>query len=199
MIVLDVEASGVIPTKHSILSLGALDLDEPSNQFYEECRIWNGAHIDDAALAVNGFSREEATAAEKKSEAELARAFIAWALDRPRDRTLAGQNPSFDRDFVRAACERAGIDFPFPYRTIDTHTLCWLHMTERGIAAPMAHGHSAISLNTALQYCGLPIEQRPHDALGGVYAHAEVIARIAYTKKILPEYEIYPIPWMTKP
>ncbi len=196
MIVLDVEASGIIPAKHSILSLGALDLDEPTNQFYDECRVWDGAHIDDAALAVNGFSRTEASDPIKKSEAELVRTFIAWALDRPRDRTLAAQNPSFDRDFVRSACQRAGIDFPFPYRTIDTHTLCWLHMSERGIEIPMAHKHSAIDLDAALHYAGLPSERKPHSALGGAYAHAEVIARIAYNKKLLPDYDTYPIPWI---
>ena len=83
MIVLDVEMSGLDPNRHSILSLGALDLDEPTNQFYEECRAWDGAEIDDAALAVNGFTREEAAAPEKQSEGALIASFIAWALDRP--------------------------------------------------------------------------------------------------------------------
>ncbi len=197
MIVLDVEASGVVPYKHSILSLGALDLDNPSDQFYDECHVWEGAHIDDAALEVNGFSHEEARDLQKKSEEELVRAFVAWAYGRPRNYTLAGQNPSFDRDFVRAACERAGIEFPFPYRTIDTHTLCWLHMTERGISPPIENGHSAINLDTVLGYCGLPGEQKPHNALGGAYAHAEVIARLAYNKKLLPDYNNYPLPWQT--
>lgn len=196
MIILDVEASGIVPFKHSILSLGALDLDTPSNQFYDECYVWDGAHIDDGALAVNGFSRDEATAVSKKTEEELVLAFIAWALDRPFDHTLAGQNPSFDRDFVSAACVRASIDFPFPYRTIDTHTLCWLHMTERGIVPPMEKGHSAINLDAVLRYCGLPEEEKPHNALGGTYAHAEVISRIAYNKKLLPLYDTYKIPWM---
>ena len=198
MIVLDVETSGIVPRKHAILSLGAIDFNEPSNQFYDECYVFDGAHIDDEALAVNGFSRAEATDSSKKTEEELVRGFIAWALDKPRDLTLAGQNPSFDRDFVAAACERAGIAFPFPFRTIDTHSLCWLHMVERGTTPPMARRHTAISLNVALEYCGLPKEQRPHNALGGAYAHAEVIARIAYNKKLLPDYDTYKIPWMKK-
>jgi DNA polymerase III epsilon subunit-like protein len=108
MIVLDVESTGLIPEKHSILSLGAIDFDEPENQFYEECRIWPGAEIEDTALAVNGFSREGAVSPEKQSEAELIASFIAWATDRPKDRTLAAQNPSFDLEFVQAAAKRAG-------------------------------------------------------------------------------------------
>src|SRR5688572_20695462 len=100
MIVLDIESSGLSAQKNSILSIGALDLSEPTNQFYGECKVWEGAHIEKEALAVNGFTFEEITDETKMSEAELIRAFIAWATDRPQNRTLAGQNPSFDRDFV---------------------------------------------------------------------------------------------------
>jgi len=59
MIVLDVEATGTEPHKHSIVSVGALDIANPTNRFYMECRAWDGAHIMDEALAVNGFSREQ--------------------------------------------------------------------------------------------------------------------------------------------
>jgi len=195
MIVLDVETSGTEPHAHSILSLGALDLDESENQFYDECRAWEGASIEGEALAINGFTKEEATDVAKKTEADLVRAFIAWATDRPKDRTLAGQNPSFDRDFVKAACKRAGIEFPFAHRTIDTHTLAWLHMTQRGIAPPLEKHHSALDLDFALRYCGMPEEPSPHNALTGAFSHAEVIARIAYNKKLLPEFSAYDIPW----
>ncbi len=170
MIVLDVESSGLSPTRHSILSLGALDLADPTNQFYGECRIWEGAEIEDEALAINGFTREEiATHAEgSESEAELISAFVAWATDgRIEDRTLAAQNPSFDLEFVQAACARADIPCPFAKRTLDVHTLCWLHMTSRGETPPTARGHSAINLDFALRYCGLPPEPAPHNALTG--------------------------------
>ena len=195
MIVLDVEASGIDPTSHSILSLGAIDIDDPTNQFYDECRLWEGAKIEDEAIAINGFSREEATDPEKKTETELIQAFVTWATDRPQNRTLAAQNVSFDYEFVRAACHRAHIDFPFAKRTIDTHTLVWSHMMARRISPPLENHHSAINLGFALTYCGLPEEQKPHNALTGALSHAEVIARIAYGKKLLPEFEKYDIPW----
>jgi oligoribonuclease (3'-5' exoribonuclease) len=35
MIALDIETSGLDPMTTSILSLGAIDTDEPSNQFYD--------------------------------------------------------------------------------------------------------------------------------------------------------------------
>jgi len=196
VIVLDVESTGLNPETGSILSLGALDLDEPTNQFYDECRIWDGAHVDDDALKINGFSKEEITDLAKKSEAELVAAFIAWATDRPKRRILAAQNVSFDLEFVQAACARAGIECPFGKRTLDTHTLVWVHMTERGLEPPLnANKHSAINLDFALNYCGIPEEPKPHNALTGALCHAEVIARIAYNRSIVPEFASYPIPF----
>ncbi len=198
MIVLDVEATGLSPLNDSILSIGALDLDDPTNQFYEECRIWDGAHVNDDALAINGFSREEITDTNKQTEGELVAAFIAWATDRPKNRILAAQNVSFDLEFIQEACKRAGLECPFGKRTIDTHTLVWMHMTERGITPPLNESlHSDINLDGALKYCGLPPEQKPHNALTGALCHAEVIARVAYNKNILPVFSTFPIPWTT--
>lgn len=195
MIVLDVETTGLLPEKHSILSLGALDLEEPTNQFYDECRVWEGAEIEDEALAINGFNRKEITGETRKTEAELIEAFVAWATDRPLERTLAAQNVSFDHEFVQVACKRAGIEFPFAKRTIDVHSLCWMHMIKQGVEPPIGNHHSLLNLDAALHYCGLPSETRPHNALNGAYAHAEVIARMAYNKKLLPEFSSFEIPW----
>lgn len=197
MLVLDVEASGTEAHKHSIVSLGALDITDPSNRFYEECRIWEGAHIMDGALIVNGFSKEQVTDPAKQTEADLVHRFLEWSKDFP-DRTLAGQNVSFDRDFVKYACERAGhTEWPFAYRTIDTHTLCWMHMVNRGLQPPIdpRHRRSALNLDAVLNYCGIPEEPEPHNALTGALSHAEVISRLLYGRKLLPEFERYAIPW----
>lgn len=195
MIVLDIEASGLVPDRCSILSLGAVDLDDPTNQFYDECRIWEGAHVTDEALKVNGFSREEIGDPAKKSEGELIASFIAWATDRPKDRTLAAQNIPFDRGFIEAAAHRAGLQSPFAHRSLDVHSLVWMHMVNRGLAPPLQNHHSAISLDAALKYTGVPEEPAPHNALTGALCHAEVIARVVYNKKVFPEFSTYDIPW----
>ena len=36
-----------------------VDFDNPNERFYEECRIWDGAHIEPAAFVVNGFTEEQ--------------------------------------------------------------------------------------------------------------------------------------------
>lgn len=197
MIVLDVETSGTDPLQHSILSIGALDLDDPTNQFYDECRIWDGAKIEDEAIAINGFSREEAQDASKKSEAELLAAFFAWAMDRPKLRTIAAQNVSFDRAFLEAGAHRAHLQYPFATRTLDLHSLVWLHMTVNGKTPPSEKQHSALNSKAVLAYCGLPEEQSPHNALTGALWHAEVVSRVAYNKNLLPDFAQYPLPWQT--
>jgi DNA polymerase III epsilon subunit-like protein len=200
MISIDVESSGLDPQKNSILSIGAVDTDEPTNQFYGECRVWDGAHISDEALEINGFTKKEIQGSEafRLSEAELVRDFIAWATDRPQNRTLLAQTPSFDREFVRAACTRAGMESPFAARTIDTHSLCWLHMIHSDALPPEGKHHSMLSLDVALGYCGIPEEPKPHNALTGALCHAEVFSRLAYTKKLLPEFIAFEIPWMSQ-
>lgn len=91
MIILDVETTGTDPLKHSLVSIGALDFSSPEIRFYEECRIWEGAHIMPAALEVNGYSEEEITNPQKQSEGELIAHFLSWLFERE-SMVIAGQN-----------------------------------------------------------------------------------------------------------
>jgi DNA polymerase III epsilon subunit-like protein len=196
MLVIDIEATGTDATIHSMLSIGAIDGTDPVRQFYGECRRFDGAHVMSEALAVNGFTMEQIDDGTKPTEAELVQQFISWAA-LCRDVTLCGQNVSFDRSYIEAACKRAGIAFPFPHRTFDTHTMCYMHMTQRGILPPFdaAHKHTALNLNAVLNYCGIPSEPNPHNALTGAKCHAEVATRLLHGKGLLPEFSQYPMLW----
>lgn len=196
MLILDVEASGTNYEKHSIVSIGAVDMDDPTNRFYGECRIWEGAHIMDGALEVNGFTEAEITDQTKPTEAELVASFLQWSATFT-DRTLTGQNVSFDRDMLRAAADRANINWDLAYRTLDTHTMCWMHMIKAGLTPPVdeTHKRSALNLDAILNYCGIPAEPEPHNALTGALSHAEVTSRLLFNKKLLPEFQQFEIPW----
>ncbi len=193
----DVETTGTVPSKHSIVSIGALDLDNPNNRFYGECRIWDGAHVEDKALEINGFSKEQLTDTSKQSEAELVTQFLTWSKS-VSDRTLSGQNPSFDRDFLEAAAMRAGLNWNMAHRTVDTHSLCYMHMLKNGQKPPFdeVHHHSALNLDAILNYCGIPEEPKPHNAMNGALSHAEVTYRLLYSKTLLSEFSEYPLPWV---
>lgn len=197
MIVLDVEASGTNPYKHSLVSIGALDIDNPKNTFYAECRIWEGAHVMEEALAVCGFSEVEIRDPKKKSDKEIVQEFLAWK-DSVEEHTTAGQNPSFDRDFIKATCERYHLDYPLAHRTIDVHTAAYVHMVKWGIDPPVEHGHSALNSSAIQRYVGIPEEPKPHNALTGAKVAAEALYRLLYDKKLLPEFKAFEIPWLSR-
>jgi DNA polymerase III epsilon subunit-like protein len=196
MLIIDIEATGTNAHKHSIVSIGAVDLQNPTNRFYGECRIWDGAHVMDEALEVNGFTQEQIYDGSKMTEASLVTEFMQWT-HKLADRTPAGQNVSFDRAYLEAACARAGIQFDLPFRTIDAHTLGVMHMRKSGLTPPfdVVHKHSALNLDGVMNYCGIPDEPDPHNALTGALSHAEVVSRLLFDKKLLPEFSQFEIPW----
>ena len=197
MLVVDCEMTGLEPEEHSIVSVGAIDFDTPSRQLYEECRIWDGAKVEDEALAVNGFTREQVSDPAKQTEADLVHKFIAFA-EGMKDTTIAGQNVFTDAYFLRAAAMRAGhTNWTFAHRIIDVHTLAYEHMIKRGVTPPIdpLKRHSALNLDAVLNYCGIPDEPEPHNALTGAKCNAEVISRLLYDKKLLPEFAQFDIPW----
>lgn len=196
MLVIDIEGSGVNYQKHSIVSIGALDFENPTYRFYGECRIWDGAHVMDEALGVNGFTMEKITDPNKMTEAELVRQFMEWTQQLG-DRTLLGQNVSFDRDMLKAALDRADLPWDLAHRTLDTHTMCWMHMVRRGLPAPIdaQHKRSSLNLDAVLNYCGIPDEPEPHNALTGALCHAEVASRLLYDRPLLPEFAHFKVPF----
>jgi DNA polymerase III epsilon subunit-like protein len=197
MLVVDCEMTGLEPDLHSIVSVGAVDFDHPERQLYEECRLWDGAKVEDEALVVNGFTAAQIADPAKQTEADLVHQFIAFAEGMP-DTTIAGQNVFTDLYFLKAAAGRAGhTAWPFAHRILDIHSICWTHMVKRGVTPPVdpVKKHSALNLDAVLNYCGIPEEPKPHNALTGAKCNAEVISRLLYGKKLLPEFEQYEIPW----
>lgn len=196
MIVLDIEATGTNARVHSIVSLGAIDLKNPERQLYLECRRFDGSHVMEEALEVNGFTQSEIDDESKISEAELFLQFMEWSQE-CEDRTLIGQNVSFDRSFLVEAADRANQQFDLPYRTLDTHTMCYMHMIKQGIKPPFdaQHKRTNLNLNTILNYCGIPAEPDPHNALTGAKCHAEVASRLLYNQPLLPEFSKFRLPW----
>lgn len=192
MIIIDIEATGIDEVKHSILSIGAIDFDNPTNQFYEECRAFDGAHIMDEALNVNGFTREQAIDVSKQTDGELVKHFIEWTKS-IKEQTLAGQNPSFDRDFLHRAADRYHIDWPFAYRTIDQHSVCFTHMIKRGVVPPVANRRTDLNSDKIMQYVGISVEPHPHNALNGAKVATEALSRLLFNKNLLPEFRNYPI------
>jgi len=194
MIVVDIETTGTDAHKHSIVSIGAVNLDKPSEQFYEECRVWDGAHIDSAALDVNGYSEDAVKDPTKQEEGDVVRGFFAW-LEGRENQLLAGQNPMFDLGFLQAAAARHHIDFRIAHRSLDLHTMTYFHMVKRGIEPPMKNKKTDINSDGIMNYVGIPAEPKPHIALNGALWEAEAFSRLLFNRSLLSQFSQFPIPW----
>ncbi len=195
MIVVDVETTGIKPEKHSIVSIGAVDFLNPRNQFYKECRIWEGAEITEKALEINGFSIDNITDSKKASLEDTIKEFLAWT-ENIANKTLGGYHPSFDRDFLKSSAERYSINLDPSYRTVDLHSLSYGEHLFLGIEMPIKDGKSDLSLDKTLAFVGLPAEAKPHNALTGAKLEAEAFSRLTYkTPWLFGEFMHYRLPY----
>ena len=193
MIVIDTETTGLEPAIHALISVGAIDFENPDNQFYEECGAWKGAHIDKKALEINGFLEKDIVGEGKQPIESLVLKFSAWASG-IKEQTFAGENPSMDRDFMRASFQRAGANWFFAYRTFDLHSICYAHMIRAGLVPPTERNHTGLNLDAILEYVGLPKRAGVHNAMEDAKLEAEAFSRLLYGKNLLAEYGENPMP-----
>ena len=168
---IDVETTGLDPKESSLVSIGAVDI-ETGDTFYEECRIWDGAYVSQTALKINGFSEVQINDTDKPTESQMIANFFEWLQDKP---MMIAQNSAFDRDFIAAAAERAGIKNPMSFRTIDIHSIVQVEMLKCNWKVP-----TNLSLNECLKYLHLPKEPNPHNALTGAQCNASIFKLIVY-------------------
>lgn len=192
MIIIDVESTGVDSRLCSLLSVGAVDFNNHEHQFYMECRAFDGAHIEKEALVVAGFSREQVNDPNKKTDREVVEAFLAW-MQTCKEWTLAGQNPSFDRDFMQETAHRYHLNWPLAHRTIDLHSVAYYALLKAGKSIPLKNSHSALNLDRILEYVGLPTRAKKHNALEDAKLEAEALSRLIYGRGLLAEYKPFPI------
>jgi DNA polymerase III epsilon subunit-like protein len=197
MLVVDIEATGLIPHKNSIVSIGGVDFDRPDRQFYEECRIWDGAEINSEGLEVSCFTEAEVTDPNKQSLASLMQSFFHW-VEQSSDKTLAGQNVSLDRDYLNFSFAHAHIDFQFAHRIVDLHSVAYADHIKRGIPVPLRSDRTDLNLEGVLRYVGVNGEKVPHHGLIDAKLEAEAFSRILRGKGLFDEYAQYPVPEFLK-
>lgn len=193
MIVVDVETTGLSSYKHAMVSIGAVDFFTPSNQFYIECQPWNGATIDNAALAVNGFTHQDLFAKDRPELSEAITAFFNWREPITK-RRLAGQNPEFDRGFMEESLRRTQLDFRLNHDWFDLRDACKSMVMYHAVEAPQFNGYESYKLDAILPFVGMPPEPAQHDALNGAKLEAEAFSRLLHGRILFEEYAQYPIP-----
>jgi DNA polymerase III epsilon subunit-like protein len=186
MIALDCEMSGLDPKAHSILSIGAVDMDNLERSFYGECYLPEGKTFQKEALAINGFTEENIKppltpplkGGEKSSLKELMQNLLEWVRE-CKEITLLGQNVSLDKEFLNQAFMESGMDFRFHYRVIDIHSVAVSQFMQNNIDIPKKENNRiSLSLDTIAKKLGMPEEPRPHNALTGASYNAEIFQKL---------------------
>ncbi len=181
MIVVDIETTGMEPLRNSILSIGALDFENPGETFYGECRVDEGAEVSSIALKINGFTREQIEDPKKPTSKELLEAFSQW-MNNIKDKTIAGDNIWFDIGFLEFNFKKNKMKWPFKKKIVELHEI-----------SPLTAG-LPWSLDAILHMAGIPPRNDAHNALNDAELTAEAMARLAAGKNILKKYKKYPIP-----
>jgi len=155
MICLDLETGGLSPLNSSILSIGAIDFDS-NLEFYVECRNYPNRVINPHALKVNGFTNEQANDVSKIFPNEAYEKLVAWVNEHKLDPLLAGQNiGSFDVPFLKDAQSATMVDWIFGYHYVDLFSIAYAKFGKK------------LKMDEILAACGLPAEEKPHNALTG--------------------------------
>lgn len=120
----DIETSGPIPGEYSMLSLGAVCVEEENKQFYVELRPLN-KNADPEALEVTGLSLEKLQQ-EGASPEEAMKAFSGWlrtVVPTGRKPVFVGLNAPFDWSFVNYYFVRFSSSNPFGHAALDIKAL----------------------------------------------------------------------------
>ena len=176
MIVVDIETTGMEPKKNSILSIGALDFENPENTFYGECRTDDGAEVSNIALKINGFTKEQINDPKKPASEQLLKDFVKWAK-KLKDRTIAGDNIWFDIGFLKENFRKRKMKWVFNKKSVELHEISALTT-----GVPW-------SLDAVLYMVGVPPRNKAHNALNDAELTAEAMARIAAGKNLFKKFK----------
>lgn len=177
LIVVDCETGGLDPTKHAILSFGAVIYQDGVIAGEFEVMIQDRGEITDEALSVNGLD-VRSLQSQWDTPWLAVQKFKNWlyANELYGKQTLAAHNATFDSGFLKRLWRLAGEDFEtqFDYRMLCTQTAALL-LEQAGRLTLV--GGSASLKNVAAGF-GLPPEPEPHDALQGAILAAKVLAKM---------------------
>ena len=193
MLIIALETSGAYPDKHGILSLGAIEFENPDNAFYEECRLDDSKVFDQNTVQFHGFSELEARDSKKKSVKELLQSFLEW-MQSVKEKTFAAHNTPFDWKFLEWEFRSHNFLWPFNKRSLDIHGWVFYHQLKRGIRPITYNGTSALGLKKILEYVGIRDPRTTHNALEDAKLEAECFHRLIFGKPLFEDYADQEVP-----
>ncbi len=128
ILVIDVETTGLDPSRHACIEIGAVMLDKslrPKQEFSSLIVPWDGAEIIEAAMKVNQISVEQLDRAPLLDE--VVKQFHETFRPDEAAPLLAGWNVWFDAHFLRDLYQRTQRAWPFTYRLLDVQSIVSFH------------------------------------------------------------------------
>jgi DNA polymerase-3 subunit epsilon len=165
--VVDLELSGLDPSRHEIISFGALPVADGRIQLHEAVHglVRPTQPLEENAIRVHGI-----LAADLANAPPLAQA-LEPLLEAMTGRVLVAHHAAVERAFLGVALRSAGVRLRPPL--LDTAVLSRLWLAERdGIPPP------PMTLAQLARACGLPVHS-PHTAIGDALTTAQLFIAVA--------------------
>jgi len=212
MIVLDTEFSGLNEQLNGMWQIGAIEFENPMNQFIQEGRIDGEDEVEAEAMKITGMTEIQLRDPKKQSQMELINNFFKW-IKSVKVKNIIGQNPSSDYWFMRAKSAKYGLhnprdprSFPLPYRMFDLHSVAQtVHFRLHGKFL-VNEGKSNMGLGNVLKMVGMEDHRMklqgsevvkqgsPHNALEDAKLTAEAFSRLTTGRNLLPEFSKFTVP-----
>ena len=181
-IAIDTETTGLSPKENSLLSIGAVDL-ATGDTFKVDCRVQDGRLVNDKALEVNGFTKEEIYDKSKPTAEEAVEALENFIKEHSA-KVLIGYNFSFDLSFLYYAKYTAISSFKIAPSAIDLEEVMLNEVVTNDKLYPLSEKEKVEgkypSLNASLNYFNSPDEMKPHISLTGAIESAELYCLMKY-------------------
>ena len=174
-------------SKNGIWQIGAVDLENPENQFHEICRIDKDDEVCGDASTQKYFSNPQL-----QSQQELLENFFAWY------RSMGGtncvsENPAFDTGFILTKARKYNLASPIHYRAFDMHSIAQTKYYQLNQQF-LGNGTSDMSFNKIVAFSGLSVEREENNTIQDCILTGESFHRMMYGKPWLEDFAHQPLP-----
>lgn len=165
-VVLDCESTGLDPKRDSIVSIGAVGIEQQEVCLEDSFEVFMPIAYNTSAVTLHGITREAAEAIGVEEPVAIER-FLHFL----RDAVVVGHHVMHDIRLLEAAAMRHfGLE-KLSNLTVDTMDLT-LRLEEAGVL-PRPDGHDGFSLDGLCRRFGIPPHDR-HTAMGDAYLTARI-------------------------
>ncbi len=209
MIILDIETTG-LTNDCGICEIGAINTDDHSNTFLQDCKIDDDDLITEGAMRVNGRNLDILKDKNKQPQNQLIENYLDW-VSMQENKLFYGQNVAWDISMIQAKSIKYDLHKKFleihMQRGMDLHTLAqerYFEINKKYLLKET--GQSAFNLGKILEFCGIPDERinvkgneivregKYHTALEDCALEGEAIYRLKFGKNLFEEFNKFEIP-----